>query len=82
MPASPVVTAETSLIFRLYPSPGVVASARCALVAAESEHEGRSIAVKNDPFGMDWKDPLKFKCDRSVPDERHAVGDVIFYQAT
>ena len=53
-------------------------SRQIAIVGANSEDDARLFASDADPFGHEWRDPMKFVCDTFNTEEDHVVGDVIF----
>lgn len=72
--------AKTSRLFRLVPSvPNLARRTRpIAIVPANTEAHARALASQHDPFGVDWKDELAFRCDLLETELEYTVGDVLF----
>src|ERR1700692_4334613 len=81
VPERAVEVRETRTLFRLAPAADDDlgrSSRQIAIVAADTEGEGRQIASMHDAFGRDWRNPRFAVCDALDTPEAHVFGDVVF----
>jgi hypothetical protein len=82
VPERTVEVRETRTLFRQVPAAAndlSRSSRQVAIVAADTEDEGRQIALTHDAFGRNWWDPHFAICNPLETSETHVFGDVILF---
>jgi hypothetical protein len=75
VPEQTVEVRETRKLFRLTPAAdNDVSRPQVAIIAADTEDEARQIALKQDVFGRDWRDPQFAIAEDTETSETHVFG--------